>query len=212
GAFAAYGQTDFKRLVAYSSVTHMGFVVLGIAVVAWVAGSPDGALRESAAIAGTGAVLQMFNHGLSSAAMFFLVGVVYERAHTRDLNELGGGIWQYAPIYGGIMLFCSMSSLGLPGLNGFVSEFAVVRGSWPVFTVVTAISTLGLLFTGAYILKAIQKVLHGPKNPKWAGHGMEMNAREIVTVAPLMALMLLIGVYPWWLAAVINDAVMRLIG
>ncbi len=212
GAFAAYGQTDFKRLVAYSSVTHMGFVVLGIAVVAWVAGSPDGALRESAAIAGMGAVLQMFNHGLSSAAMFFLVGVVYERAHTRDLNELGGGIWQYAPIYGGIMLFCSMSSLGLPGLNGFVSEFAVVRGSWPVFTVVTAISTLGLLFTGAYILKAIQKVLHGPKNPKWAGHGMEMNTREIVTVAPLMALMLLIGVYPWWLAAVINDAVMRLLG
>lgn len=214
GAFAAYGQNDFKRLVAYSSVNHMGFVVLGIAVVAWAAGSPDEALRESAAIAGMGAVLQMFNHGLSAAAMFFLVGVVYERAHTRDLNELGGGIWQYAPIYGGIMLFCSMSSLGLPGLNGFVSEFAVVRGSWPAppFTLVTAISMLGLLFTGAYILKAIQKVLHGPKNPKWAGHGMEMNAREIITVAPLMALMLFIGVWPWWIAKVINDAVVRMLG
>jgi NADH-quinone oxidoreductase subunit M len=212
GALASYGQNDFKRLVAYSSVNHMGFVVLGIAVVAWVSGSPDEALRQSAAIAGMGAVLQMFNHGLSSAAMFFLVGVVYERAHTRDLDEIGGGIWQVAPIYGGILLFCSMASLGLPGLSGFVSEFAVVRGAWPVFTVITAISMIGLLFTGLYILKGIQKVLHGAKNPKWAGQDMEMNTREIVTVAPLMALMLLIGVWPWWIASVINQAIMRLIG
>ncbi len=212
GAFAAYGQTDFKRLVAYSSVNHMGFVVLGIAVVAYANGVDDPAWRESAAIAGTGAVLQMFNHGLSAAAMFFLVGVVYERAHTRDLNEIGGGIWQYAPIYGGILIFSSMASLGLPGLNGFVSEFAVVRGAWPIFTVVTAISMVGLLFTGAYILKAIQKVLHGPKNPKWAGHGMEMNTREIITVAPLMALMLFLGVWPYPLAQVINEAVKSLFG
>jgi NADH-quinone oxidoreductase subunit M len=212
GAFAAYGQTDLKRLVAYSSVNHMGFVVLGIAVVAYVAGSGNEALRESAAIAGTGAVLQMFNHGLSAAAMFFLVGVVYERTHTRDLNEIGGGIWQYAPIYGGILIFCSMASLGLPGLNGFVSEFAVVRGSWPVFTLITAISMLGLLFTGAYILKGIQKVLHGPKNPKWAGHGMEMTTREIVTVVPLMALMLFLGVYPLPLAQIINAAMKAFLG
>jgi len=212
GAFAAYGQTDLKRLVAYSSVNHMGFVVLGIAVVAYVAGSGNEAWRESAAIAGTGAVLQMFNHGLSAAAMFFMVGVVYERTHTRDLNEIGGGIWQYAPIYGGILIFCSMASLGLPGLNGFVSEFAVVRGAWPVFTVVTAISMLGLLFTGAYILKGIQKVLHGPKNPKWAGHGMEMTTREIVTVFPLMALMLFLGVYPLPLAQIINAAMKAFLG
>ncbi len=212
GAFAAYGQNDFKRLVAYSSINHMGFVVLGIAVAAWAAGTSSEVFRESAVIAGTGAVLQMFNHGLSAAAMFFLVGVVYERAHTRDLNEIGGGIWQYAPMYGGILIFSAMASLGLPGLNGFVSEFAVVRGAWPIFTVITAISMLGLLFTGAYILKAIGKVLHGPKNPKWAGHGMEMSTREVMTVAPLMALMLLIGVWPWWLASVINEAVKRLIG
>jgi NADH-quinone oxidoreductase subunit M len=144
--------------------------------------------------------------------MFFLVGVVYERTHTRDLNEIGGGIWQYAPIYGGIFIFCSMASLGLPGLNGFVSEFAVVRGAWPVFTLITGISMLGLLFTGAYILKAIQKVLHGPKNPKWAGHGMEMNLREVVTVAPLMALMLFLGVYPLPVAQIINAAMKALIG
>jgi NADH-quinone oxidoreductase subunit M len=128
------------------------------------------------------------------------------------LNEIGGGIWQYAPIYGGILIFSSMASLGLPGLNGFVSEFAVVRGAWPIFTVVTAISMLGLLFTGAYILKGIGKVLHGPKNPKWAGHGMEMNTREIVTVAPLMALMLFLGVWPWPVAQVINEAVKSLFG
>jgi NADH-quinone oxidoreductase subunit M len=212
GAFAAYGQTDFKRLVAYSSVNHMGFVVLGIAVVALVGGSSDPVLRDSAAIAGTGAVLQMFNHGLSAAAMFFLVGVVYERTHTRNLNEIGGGVWQYAPIYGGIMIFCSMASLGLPGLNGFVSEFMVTRGAWPVFTLVTAIGMLGLLFTGAYILKAIGKVLHGPRNPKWAGHGMEMNSREIAVAVPLMALMLFLGVYPLPLVQVINEAVKRLMG
>ena len=112
-------------------------------------------------IAANGAVLQMFNHGLSAAAMFFLVGVVYERAHTRDLNELGGGIWQLAPVYGGLLIFSSMASLGLPGLGGFVAEFAIVRGAWPVFTVATAFSMLGLFFTGAYILKGVQQVLHG---------------------------------------------------
>jgi len=212
GALAAYGQTDFKRLVAYSSVNHMGFVVLGIAAVAYVYGVDNAEWRESAAIAGMGAVLQMFNHGLSAAAMFFLVGVVYERTHTRDLNEIGGGLWQYAPIYGGIVIFSSMASLGLPGLNGFVSEFAIVRGAWPMFTLVTALSMIGLLFTGAYILKGIQKVLHGPKNPKWAGHMPDMNLRELVVVVPLMALMLFIGVYPLPLAQVINEAVRRLIG
>ena len=210
GAFAAYGQKDFKRLVAYSSVNHMGFVVLGIAVVAWSYGSRSDAAQLSATIAGSGAVLQMFNHGLSAAAMFFLVGVVYERAHTRDLDELGGGIWQLAPVYGGILIFSSMASLGLPGLNGFVSEFAIVRGSWPVFTVLTAISMLGLLFTGAYILKGIQKVLHGPRNEKWADHGMEIKPREVIVMAPLMILMLLIGVWPWWLMNVINETVKRL--
>ncbi|MFQ5407017.1 MAG: NuoM family protein [Anaerolineales bacterium] len=211
GALAAYGQTDFKRLVAYSSINHMGFVVLGIAVAAWAYGARSDGAQLSATIAASGAVLQMFNHGLSAAAMFFLVGVVYERAHTRDLNELGGGIWQLAPVYGGILIFSSLASLGLPGLNGFVSEFAIVRGSWPVFTVITAISMFGLLFTGAYILKGIQKVLHGPRNEQWAGHGMEINTREVVVVAPLMALMLLIGVWPWWIMNVINETIKRLV-
>jgi NADH-quinone oxidoreductase subunit M len=206
GAFASYAQTDFKRLVAYSSVNHMGFVVLGIAAAAFAAGTPD------ATIALNGAILQMFNHGLSAAGMFFLVGVIYERTHTRDLEKFGG-LFPLVPVYGGILIFTSMASLGLPGLNGFISEFLVVRGSYPILTGYTAISMLGLLFTGAYILKGIKKVLHGPMNEHWA-HGehklTEINAREILVMVPLMVLILWIGIYPAWILDVINKAVVML--
>ncbi len=213
GAFASYAQTDFKRLVAYSSVNHMGFVVLGIAAAASAAGTSD------ARIALNGAILQMFNHGLSAAGMFFLVGVIYERTHTRNLEEFGG-LFPLVPIYGGILIFTSMASLGLPGLNGFISEFLVVRGSLgvginsvPVMTIYTAISMLGLLFTGAYILKGIKKVLHGPMNEHWARgeHKLtEINTREIVVMVPLMVLILWIGLYPAWILDVINKAVVML--
>lgn len=203
GAFASYGQSDFKRLVAYSSVNHMGFVVLGIAAAAHSVGS------ENANIAMNGAVLQMFNHGLSAAGMFFLVGVIYERTHTRNLNDFGG-LFPLIPVYGGILMFTSMASLGLPGLNGFVSEFLVVRGSWPVFTVYTALAMIGLLFTGAYILRGIKQVLHGPLNEQWVGHLSEINTREILVMAPLMVLMLWIGVWPAWILDVINRAVAML--
>nr|MBC8509762.1 NADH-quinone oxidoreductase subunit M [Chloroflexota bacterium] len=203
GAFSSFGQTDFKRLVAYSSVNHMGFVVLGIAAAAYAAGT------EHATIAMNGAVLQMFNHGLSAAGMFFLVGVIYERTHTRNLDDFGG-LFPLVPVYGGILIFTSMASLGLPGLNGFVSEFLVVRGAWPVFTIYTALAMIGLLFTGAYILKGIKQVLHGPLNEEWA-HGehrlKEINARELLVMAPLMVMMLWLGVWPAWLLEVINRAV-----
>jgi len=206
GAFASYAQTDFKRLVAYSSVNHMGFVILGVAAAGLAAGTQD------AQIAMSGAVLQMFNHGLSAAGMFFLVGVIYERTHTRNLNDFGG-LFPLIPVYGGILIFTSMASLGLPGLNGFVSEFMVVRGAYPVLTIYTVISMLGLLFTGAYILKGIKNVLHGPMNEHWA-HGehklTEINAREILVIAPLMLLMLAVGVYPAWIVTVINNAVVAL--
>src|SRR5512138_2616403 len=174
GAFGSYAQTDFKRLVAYSSVNHMGFVVLGIAAAAFAAGTTD------ATIALNGAILQMFNHGLSAAGMFFLVGVIYERTHTRNLDEFGG-LFPLVPVYGGLLIFTSMASLGLPGLNGFISEFLVVRGSYPILTAYTAISMLGLLFTGAYILKGIKKVLHGPLNEHWAPAGGEHKLTEINT-------------------------------
>ncbi|NPV86848.1 MAG: NADH-quinone oxidoreductase subunit M [Anaerolineae bacterium] len=201
GALGAWAQKDFKRLVAYSSINHMGFVVLGIAAAAWAAGT------ENAVIAVNGAVLQMVTHGLSSAGMFFLVGVIYERTHTRNLEEYGG-LFTLVPVYGGILLFVAMGSLGLPGLAGFVSEFLVIRGVWPVFTLATALSMIGLFFTGAYILKALRQVLHGPLNERWVGHLTEINLREIVVIAPMMALMLLIGVYPAWILDVINRAVM----
>jgi NADH-quinone oxidoreductase subunit M len=206
GAFASYAQTDFKRLVAYSSVNHMGFVVLGIAAAGLASGTND------AHIALNGAILQMFNHGLSAAGMFFLVGVIYERTHTRNLEEFGG-LFPLVPVYGGILIFTSMASLGLPGLNGFISEFLVVRGSWPILPVYTAIAMLGLLFTGAYILKGIKMVLHGPLNEHWA-HGehklTEINIREILIMVPLMALILWIGIWPAWILNVINNAVVKL--
>jgi len=200
GALGAFGQTDFKRLVAYSSINHMGFVVLGIAVAAWAAKSLD------ANLAVNGAILQMVTHGLSSAGMFFLVGVVYERTHTRDLKEFGG-LYALLPVYGSILIFISMASLGLPGLGGFVSEFLVVRGAWPVFTIATAISMVGLLFTGAYVLKALKMVLHGPLNERWKGHVNEMTFRELIVIAPLAVFSLVIGIWPSWLLEVINRSV-----
>lgn len=200
GALASYGQDDFKRLVAYSSVNHMGFVVLGIAAAAFASGTQD------ANIALNGAVLQMFNHGLSAAGMFFLVGVIYERTHTRNLNDYGG-LFPLVPVYGGILIFTSTASLGLPGLNGFVSEFLVVRGTWPIFTLYTALAMIGLFFTGAYILKGLKQVLQGPLNEHWIGRLTEINARELFVIVPLMVLMLVIGVWPAWILDVINRAV-----
>jgi NADH-quinone oxidoreductase subunit M len=186
----------------------MGFVVLGIAAAAFARGSMS---EGDAVIALNGAVLQMFNHGLSAAGMFLLVGVIYERTHTRSLNDWGG-LFPLMPVYGGILIFTAMASLGLPGLNGFVSEFMVVRGAWPIFTLYTALAMIGLLITGAYILKGIKLTLHGPLNEKWAGHPLEIGRREVIAIAPLMGLMFLIGVWPSWIVGVINQTVMRLFG
>lgn len=207
GALSAAAQQDFKRLVAYSSINHMGFVVLGIAAAAWAAMNGDAAVRESAVIALNGSVLQMFNHGLSAAGMFFLVGVIYERAHTRKLDEYGG-LYAILPIYGSILIFTSMASLGLPGLNGFVSEFMIVRGVWPIFTLWIALAMIGLFFTGVYVLKAIKLTLHGPLNEKWSGKLSEINLRELFVIVPLMVLMLSIGLWPSWILNLINSTVM----
>ena len=207
GALSAAAQQDFKRLVAYSSINHMGFVVLGIAAAAWAALNGDAAVRESAVIALNGSVLQMFNHGLSAAGMFFLVGVIYERAHTRKLDEYGG-LYAILPIYGSILIFTSMASLGLPGLNGFVSEFMIVRGVWPIFTLWISLAMIGLFFTGVYVLKAIKLTLHGPLNEKWSGKLSEINLRELFVIVPLMVLMLSIGLWPSWILNLINSTVM----
>ena len=206
GALGALAQNDFKRLVAYSSISHMGFVVLGVAAAAytWNVTSAQTMLDRNLAL--NGAVLQMFNHGLTAAGMFFLVGVIYDQIHTRDMNEMGG-LYALLPKYGTVLIFTAMASLGLPGLNSFISEFLVVRGVWPIFTLPTALSMIGLFFTGAYILKALKLVLHGPLNTRWLGHVTDINPRELAVMTPLMALMLLIGVWPSWLLNVINQAV-----
>ena len=210
GGFAAFGQWDFKRLVAYSSINHMGFVILGLAVTAWVYGenAVSEGMRFDAIMATNGAVLQMFNHGLSSAGMFFLVGVIYDRAHTRQLKDYGG-LWTILPFYGAALIFTSMASLGLPGLNGFVSEFMIVRSAWSPFTPWLALSMLGLLMTGAYILKGIRHTLHGDLNPRWKDL-KDMTLREHLVIWPLMALMLSLGIWPQWLLAIINDTVTRM--
>ncbi len=214
GAFAAFGQNDIKRLVAYSSVNHMGFVGIGIAVMAQIyaqiwTGAGAGADVQTAILATNGTVLQMFNHGLSSAGMFLLAGALYHKTHTRDLNDYGG-LWVKAPVMGAILIFTSLASLGLPGLNGFVSEFLIVRGSWPVFTGLTAIAMIGLLFTGGYILKGIRAVLHGPFNLRWRDYDLELTPAELLGMIPLMFLMLLTGLYPNWILPTINATVATL--
>ena len=276
GALAAWAQDDLKKLVAYSSVNHMGFVVIGLAAAGVMYGTiwasspeiddpvmalgmidkslvnadidtyredaglslsvatslddltadeqkalarvklaeyaPDIAKNtQNANVALNGAVLQMFNHGLSSAAMFLLVGALYHKAHTRDLRRFGG-LWHIIPVYSAVFVFTSMASLGLPGLNGFTSEWLVVSGAFPIFPVLMLLSMLGLLMTGAYILKGIQKVLHGPANPEWIEyhnhqHSLEINVREFVAIAPLLVLMLVTGLYPNWILRVIDSSV-----
>jgi NADH-quinone oxidoreductase subunit M len=215
GAFAAFGQTDIKRLVAYSSVNHMGFVVMGLAVTAlaygqqYMTGSTE--YMQDAILATNGAVLQMFNHGLSSAAMFLLAGGIYHKTHTRDMTQYGG-FWVKAPVYGGIFIFTSMASLGLPGLNGFVGEFLVVRGAWPVYTGLTMVAMIGLLFTGSYILKGIRAVLHGPFNMHWRDYHLEIEPREVIAISPLLVLMLVTGLVPNWILPIINASVTRILG
>ncbi len=214
GAFAALGQNDIKRLVAYSSVNHMGFVALGLAVMARIYGqmyvSGDASMMQDAIIATNGAVMQMFNHGLSSAGMFLLAGAIYHKTHTRDLREYGG-FWVKAPIYGAVFVFTSMASLGLPGLNGFIGEFLVVRGTWPVFTTLTIIAMIGLLFTGSYILKGIRAVLQGPFNLHWRDYQLEIEPRELIAISPLLVLMLVTGIVPNWILPIINDSVTRIL-
>lgn len=193
----------------------MGFVALGLAVTALAYGQQfmNGAtsLSQDAIIATNGAVMQMFNHGLSSAGMLLLAGAIYHKTHTRDMTQYGG-LWVKAPIYGGVFIFTSMASLGLPGLNGFVSEFLVVRGSWTVFTTLTAIAMIGLLFTGGYILKGIRAVLHGPFNLHWRDYKLEIDMREFIAMAPLMVLMLITGLAPNWILSVINASVTQMLG
>ena len=180
GAFVAMAQTDFKRLVAYSSVSHMGFVLLGLSSL-----TPEGL---------NGASLQMVSHGLITGGMFLLVGVLYDRTHTRQLDAFGG-LGATLPVYAAFLTFFSLASLGLPGLSGFVSEFLALVGTFGVHGIPTVIALIGIVATAAYMLTAIQRVLLGPMPEQWKAL-TDMNRRELVTLVPLLLLILLVGVYP----------------
>lgn len=198
GAYIALGQSDFKRMVAYSSVSHMGFVLLGMA-----------ALTEWGM---NGAALQMFNHGTSSAACFLVVGVIYDRAHHRDLNGFGG-LGQPMPRYWALSTVAFFASLGLPGMAGFVSEAMTLVGSFQStdtrFQILVLLACLGVVLTAAYILWALQRVFLGPLNEKYKDYS-DINAREVFALAPLLVLCVVLGIFPYFLLDWMDKSVVEL--
>ncbi len=180
GALVAMVQKDLKRLVAYSSVAHLGFIAIGIF-----------ALQATAA---GGAVVQMVNHGLTTGTLFLLIGFMYERTHDRAIASYSG-LMKATPIFGGLFLMATMSSIALPGLNGFVGEFPILIGTYQTVPWAAVLAAFGVILAALYLLWAYQRMFHGPIG----GHAATMtdlNPREIAVVAPLLVLMLVIGLYP----------------
>ncbi len=184
GAYCAMAQKDLKKMIAYSSINHMGYVLLGMAAM------------TTAGL--NGAIFQMFNHGIITGALFLLVGVIYDRAHTRDIEGFGG-LGSIMPVYTGIMTVAVFASLGLPGLSGFWSEFMCFLGAFQVqntwMKIITGFSAIGIVVTAAYFLIMIQKVFLGPANEKWKGLP-EINTRELIAVVPLIIIMVVLGFLP----------------
>lgn len=180
GGFVSLAQTDFKKMIAYSSVSHMGFVLLGLAVFNY--SGFDGAL------------LQMFNHGVITGGLFLLVGVLYDRTHTRDLSSFGG-LGARIPVYAGMLTVFSLASLGLPGLSGFVGEFLTLLGSFVTYRWAAVISCLGVVLAACYLLWMIQRVLLGPLNIQWKSIS-EINRRELFTLIPLLVIIVFVGIFP----------------
>ena len=191
GAAVSYAQSDIKKLVAYSSVSHLGFVMLGLF-----------ALNEMGI---SGAILQMINHGISTGALFLLVGMIYEQTHTREI-KVYGGLWKITPLFGTIMLIVALSSMGLPGLNGFVGEFTILLGAFGSTAIANpwyaGISAVGVIMAAIYILYMFQKMFLGPEGSiveevKKQGHALrDLNVREIIIMLPLLILIFWIGLYP----------------
>ena len=195
GAAVAYAQTDMKKLVAYSSVSHMGFVVLGIFAL-----NPIGI---------GGAILQMVNHGLSTGALFLIVGIIYERRHTRALADFGG-LWSVMPIYGGLTLIMVLSSAGLPGLNGFIGEFTIMQGAfnsrdlgWPfVF-----FASLGVILAAVYLLRMFRSTFMGEVTIAENQNLRDLNGRELALLLALLIPIVTIGLYPNLLFASMQSSV-----
>lgn len=180
GAFVAMAQKDLKKLVAYSSVSHMGFVLLGMAVF------------TSAGI--NGAVFQMFSHGIITAMLFLIVGVVYDRAHHRDIDGFGG-LGVSMPVYTGIASLAFFAALGLPGMTGFIAEAMIFIGAFSVYKVLTILAAFGIIVTASYVLWTVQRVFLGKLNPKYEKIG-DITARELITLVPLGILTIVFGIYP----------------
>lgn len=186
GALVSMVQTDIKKLVAYSSVSHLGFVVLGTF-----------AMTVEAV---QGAVIQMVNHGLSTGALFLLVGIIYERTHRRDIAYYGG-IAKLVPLYATALMIASLSSVGLPGLNGFIGEFLILLGTFKSSVLnswwYTAFAATGVIFAAVYLLWMYQRVVFGEvKNPELKGHLTDMNLRELIVLIPIFIFVVWIGIYP----------------
>jgi NADH-quinone oxidoreductase subunit M len=180
GALVAMAQTDFKKLIAYSSISHMGIVVLGMSSM-----NTQGM---------TGAVFQMFNHGTITAMLFLIVGVIYDRSHTRGLSEFGG-LMNQMPRYAGVMTVAFFAALGLPGLSGFISEAFSILGAFQTFRTLTIVGTVTIVITAGYMLWVLQRVFLGPLPEKWK-HLTDMNGREMAMLVPLAAIIIFLGVYP----------------
>jgi len=179
GAKLAFAQTDLKRLVAYTSVSHMGFVILGVF-----------SFNE---LAYQGVVIQMIAHGISTGALFILVGQLYERIHTRDINKMGG-LWEKAPVMGAIGLIFSMASLGLPGLGNFIAELLILIGVFKSNIMMSCLASLGLIAATIYSLRIVQKVFLGNKNTDWEMH--DLTIREKIVSATLVIAILWLGLFP----------------
>lgn len=185
GAAVSYAQRDVKKLVAYSSVSHLGFVMLGLFAL-----NPQGI---------QGGILQMVNHGLSTGALFLIVGMIYERRHTREMDDFGG-IWRVMPVYGAMTLVVTLSSMGLPGLNGFVGEFTILLGSFGSDAIGSAwyagFAAAGVILAAIYMLYMFQKLFLGPLDRDENRSLKDLSLREIVTLAPILLFIFWIGLYP----------------
>lgn len=195
GAFVALAQTDLKRLIAYTSVNHMGYVVVGVAV---AAAATDTSVR---ALALDGAVLQMVSHGIVTGALFLLVGMIQDRSHTREMGELGG-LLRVAPVLGWSFILAAFASLGLPGLAHFPAEFQIFLGTLRVYPVAVVV-VLGIAVTAGLYLKAIQTSFLGETPERWRKM-KDLDARELLSAVPLLALTVIVGVVPFFLLDVIH--------
>lgn len=208
-AYAALAQKDLKRIFAYSSINHLGYCMLGIfAVLKWTGDNPALAAEKAAAL--NGVFLQMFNHGLTAATLFWFVALLEKRSGgLRGINDFGG-LRKVAPVFCGMMGIAIFSSLGLPGLNGFVGEFLIFKGSFPLAIAPTSASVLGLLLTALFLLTILQRVFSGPLNTRWAGM-RDLTLTERLMLAPPLVLMFVLGIYPQLVLGFTNSTVMQFV-